>query len=66
LPAPQVQNVNDAVCTFASAHIFSSNEELLRKVHDRNPYFDGRIVVVGGSEYSYFPYPPELPQKFRQ
>jgi len=66
LPADQVQNVNDIVCTFASAHIFSSNEELLKEVHDRNPFFDGKIVVVGGSEYSYFPYPPELPQKFLQ
>jgi hypothetical protein len=66
LPATEVRNVNDLICTFASAHIFSSNEELLKKVHDRNPFFDGKIVVVGGSEYSYFPYPPELPQKFRQ
>jgi hypothetical protein len=66
LPADQVKNVNDIVCTFASAHIFSSNEELLKEVHDRNPFFDGKIVVVGGSEYSYFPYPPELPQKFLQ
>jgi hypothetical protein len=66
LPADQVQNVNDIVCTFASAHIFSSNEELLKEVHNRNPFFDGKILVVGGSEYSYFPYPPELPQKFLQ
>jgi hypothetical protein len=66
LPAAQVQNANDIVCTFASAHIFSSNEELLKEVHDRNPFLDGKIVVVGGSEYSYFPYPPELPQKFLQ
>jgi hypothetical protein len=66
LPATQVRNVNDIVCTFASAHIFSSNEELLKEVHDRNPFFDGKIVVIGGSEYSYFPYPPELPQTFRR
>ena len=66
LPAAEVRNVNDIVCTFASAHIFSSNEELLKEVHDRNPYFDGKIVEVGGTEYSYFPYPPELPQKFQQ
>jgi hypothetical protein len=66
LPADQVQNVNDIVCTFASAHIFSSNEELLKEIHDRNPFFDGKIVVVGGSEYSYFPYPPELSQTFLQ
>jgi hypothetical protein len=66
LAAAEVRNVNDIVCTFASAHIFSSNEELLKEVHDRNPFFDGKIVVVGGSEYSYFAYPPELPQEFRQ
>lgn len=66
LPATQVRNVNDIVCTFASAHIFSSDEELLKEVHDRNPFFDGKIVEVGGTEYSYFPYPPEFPQKFRE
>jgi hypothetical protein len=66
LPAAEAENVNDIVCTFASAHIFSSNEELLKEVHDRNPFFDGKIVEVGGTEYSYFPYPPEFPQRFRQ
>jgi hypothetical protein len=66
LLAAEVQNVNDIVGTFASAHIFSSNEELLKEVHDRNPIFDGKIVAIEGSEYSYFPYPPGLPQTFRQ
>ena len=66
LPAAEVENVNNIVCTFASAHIFSSNEDLLKEVHDRNPFFDGKIVEVGGTEYSYFPYPPEFPQRFRQ
>jgi hypothetical protein len=56
LLAAEVQNVN----------IFSSNEELLKEVHDRNPIFDGKIVAIEGSEYSYFPYPPGLPQTFRQ
>lgn len=66
LLAAEVRNVNDIVCTFASAHVFSSNEELLKEVHDRNPFFDGKIVVVGGTEYSYFAYPPEFPQRFRR
>lgn len=65
LPAAEVRNVNDIICMFASAHIFSNNEELLTEVHDRKPFFDGKIVAVGGTEYAYFPYPPEFPQKFR-
>jgi Protein of unknown function (DUF4238) len=65
LPASEVRNVNNIVCTFASAHIFSRSEELLREVHDRNPFFDGKIVEVEGRELSYFPYPSNFPQKFR-
>lgn len=65
LPADEVRNVNDLVCIFASAHIFSKNETLLTEAHDRNPFFPGKIVEVGGKESSYFPFPSDLPQKFR-
>lgn len=65
LSAPEVRHANDTVGAFASAHIFSSNAELLTEVHNRNPFSDGKIVEVGGSEYSYFPYPSDFPQTFR-
>ena len=65
LPAEKVKNLNDIVCIFASAHIFSKNETLLKEVQDRNPFFNGKIVEVGGRKYSYFPYPSDFLQKFR-
>ena len=65
LSAAEVENANNLICIFASAHIFSTNEKLLKETHDRNPFFDGKIVEVGGKEFSYFPYPSDLPQKFR-
>lgn len=65
LHVKEVKYLNDAICTFASAHIFSKNETLLKEVQSRSPFFNGKIVEVGGRKYSYFPYSSDFPQKFR-
>lgn len=64
LPASDIKNINDTICTFSSAHIFSKNEKLLHEVHSRQPFQEGKIVVIGDKEMSYFPHPTDLPQKF--